>query len=183
MIELDRLINKVLKGNRKAQSQFYDEFSGFVMGVCHRYGRNESESADIFQESFVKIFLKIGSLKDVKTIYAWIKRITVNTAIDHLKSIKFHDSLGAESLELSDQYYSDMLDKMSTDVILEVINKLPEGYKIIFNLSVIDGYSHKEIASQLKISESTSRSQLTHAKKVLKRHLNELGITRYEQVI
>lgn len=180
---MDRLIKKVIKGNGKAQSQFYDEFSGLVMGICHRYGRNEDEAADIFQEAFVKIFQNIGRIRDLNTIYGWVKKVTVNSAIDHLKSIKFHEEINLENHELSDHYYTDLLDKMSTDVIIEVIDKLPEGYRIVFNLNVIDGFSHKEIAEQLKISESTSRSQLTHAKRLLKKYLNELGITKYEQVI
>ncbi|MFY0599514.1 MAG: sigma-70 family RNA polymerase sigma factor [Cyclobacteriaceae bacterium] len=180
---MDRLIKKVLKGNRKAQSQFYDEFSGLVMGVCHRYARNEDEAADIFQESFVKVFQNLGQIKDISAIHGWVKRITINTALDHMKSIKYFDEITDESHELSDQYYTGLLDKMSNDVILQVIEKLPEGYRIIFNMSIIDGFSHKEIGKQLNISESTSRSQLTHARKLLKKNLNELGITRYEQVI
>ncbi|MEP0368866.1 MAG: RNA polymerase sigma factor [Cyclobacteriaceae bacterium] len=180
---MDRLIKKVQKGNRKAQSQFYDQFSGMVMGICVRYAKNEDLAADIFQEAFVKIFQKIGQVRDFDAIHGWIKRITVNTAIDHLKSTWPHEELTSQSHELSDQYYSELLDKMSNEAIQKLIDQLPSGYRLVFNMSVIDGFSHKEIAAELGITESTSRSQLTHARKELKKHLNELGITKYEKVI
>lgn len=145
---------------------------------------NDQELAsDVFQEAFVKIFQNLGQLKDEKAIAGWIKKITVNTALNHLRSIKYHDDINDETLDLSDHYYTEMLDKLSSEAIIAVIDRLPEGYRVIFNLFAIDGFSHKEIAKKLGISESTSRSQLTHARKLLKKHLNELGITRYEKVI
>lgn len=153
------------------------------MGVCYRYIQNQDEAADVFQEAFIKIFQRLEQVKDAKALAGWIKKTAVNTALDHLKTTRFHSEISDLNHELSDGFYSELLDKMSNEVIIETIGKLPQGYRIIFNLSVIDGYSHKEIAEQLKISESTSRSQLTHAKRLLKKYLNELGITKYEQVI
>lgn len=158
-------------------------FSPLVMGVCIRYVKNREQADDVFQEAFIRIFQNIHQIKDWKSIHGWVKRITVNVALDHLKSIRFDDDLDNLGHELSDQFYSDLIDRLSNEVIIEAINKLPDGYRLVFNLSVVDGYSHKEIAEQLGIGESTSRSQLVHAKRMLKKHLNELGITRYEQVI
>lgn len=153
------------------------------MGVCLRYTRDRDLAEDVFQEAFIKIFQNIGSLKDTGAVHGWVKRIAINTALDHLNALRFVESIENESHELSDQFYAQLLDKLTNEVVLEAINKLPEGYRIVFNMSVIDGYSHKEIAKDLNISESTSRSQLVHAKRLLKKYLNELGITRYEQVI
>lgn len=180
---MDRLIKKIVKGNRQAQSQFYDIFSPLVMGVCNRYMKDPHLADDVFQEAFIKIFLNISQLKDANAVHGWIKKLTVNVALDHLKAMKFTETIEDSSHELSDQFYSDLIDKLSNDAIMDVINKLPEGYRVVFNLSVIDGYSHKDIANELGIAESTSRSQLVHAKRILKKYLNELGITRYEQVM
>lgn len=180
---LDRRIRKILKGNRKAQSALYDEYSSLVMGICYRYVKDKDEAADIFQEAFMKIFQNIHQVKKARALGGWIRKVAVNASLDHLKAMRYPDTVGDESHELSDHFYSNLLDKMSMDVILDVVNKLPDGCRIIFNLHILDGFSHKEIAEKLEISESTSRSQLTHARKLLKRNLNELGITRYEQVI
>lgn len=180
---LTNRIKKILSGNRRAQSQFYDEYCGLVMGVCSRYMKNDETAADVFQDSFTKIFQSLNQVKDEKALAGWIKKTTVNTALNHLRSIKYHDEINDETLDLSDHYYAEMIDKLSSEAIIEVIDKLPEGYRVIFNLFAIDGFSHKEIANQLGINEGTSRSQLAHARKLLKKHLNELGITRYERVI
>lgn len=154
------------------------------MGVCSRYVKDPHLADDVFQEAFIKIFQNIRQLKDVSAVHGWVKRITVNVALDHLNTLRFSESLeDTSSHELSDQFYSDLLDKLSNEVVIDMINRLPEGYRVVFNLSVIDGYSHKDIAIELGIAESTSRSQLVHAKRMLKKYLNELGITRYEQVI
>lgn len=181
--KLDRRIKDIANGNRQAQNELYDEYSSFVMGICCRYMTNHAEAADVFQEAFIKIFQNIHQVNDSKALGGWIRRIAVNTSLDQLKGARYTEGIEKEGHELSDQFYSDLLDKMSVESILALIEKLPDGYRLIFNLHIVDGYSHKEIAEKLKISESTSRSQLTHARKVLKKQLNDLGITKYEQVI
>ncbi|MEQ8239453.1 MAG: RNA polymerase sigma factor [Cyclobacteriaceae bacterium] len=177
------LIQQVIKGKAKAQNEFYDTYSPLVMGVCVRYLGKTDIANDAFQEAFVKIFKSLKHLKDEKAIHGWIKRITVNTALDHIKPNNQNIGLDLTHHELSDDFYCDLIDRMSEESILEVIGKLPEGYQAIFNLHVIDGFSHKEIAEKLNIAESTSRSQLTHAKRILRKYLNEIGITNYEKVI
>ena len=154
-----------------------------MMGICMRYLRNEEEAADAFQEAFIKIFRSIGQVREEKALPGWIRRISINTAVDHLKAIKYNRPIGEDGEEFSDDFYNGLLDKMSSESILEEIDKLPEGYRVVFNLYIVDGYSHKEIADRLQISESTSRSQLTFARRLLKKQLNEMGITRYEKVI
>lgn len=180
---MDRLIKKITQGDTRAQSQFYDEYSPLVMGICMRYMRDSAMAADVFQESFIKIFEKIHQVKDAAALKGWIRKIAVNTSLDHLRSHRFTEPLEAEALELNDQFYADLLDKLSNEAIINAMNRLPDGYRIIFNLHIIDGYSHREIAEQLQIAESTSRSQLSHARRLLKVYLHQIGITRYEQVI
>ncbi|MFY0607989.1 MAG: RNA polymerase sigma factor [Cyclobacteriaceae bacterium] len=177
------LLKKLIKGNQKAQSEFYDCHSSMVMGVCMRYMKDYDLAADVFQDAFMKIFKNIGQVKEEKALVGWIRRVAVNTALDHLKTMRYDESVETVGHELSDGFYSDLLDRLSNEVVLDAIAKLPDGYRVIFNMNVIDGYSHKEIANQLQISEGTSRSQLANAKKALRKLLNELGITKYEQVI
>lgn len=153
------------------------------MGVCHRYMKDPDEAADVFQEAFIKIFKNLHQVRDPLTLGGWIKRLTVNVALDHLKKTRYDHSMDSVGHELSDDFYGDLLDRLSNDAIVEVINRLPSGYRVIFNMNVIDGYSHKEIGEELGITESTSRSQLTHAKRLLRKYLNEIGIKSYEQVV
>jgi RNA polymerase sigma factor (sigma-70 family) len=153
------------------------------MGVCMRYLKDEDRAADAFQDSFIKIFKNIEQVREEKALVGWIKRIAVNTALDHIKLVRYDDDVNEKGHELSDQFYADLLDRLSVEVVLDAVNRLSEGYRIVFNMHVVDGYSHEEIAAKLDISVGTSRSQLFHAKRVLKQNLNQLGITRYEQVI
>lgn len=148
-----------------------------------RYLKDPDRAADAFQDAFVKIFNHIEKVRDEKALLGWMKRIAVNTALDHIKMIRYDADIEDKGHELSDQFYGDLLDRLSVEVVLDAVNRLSEGYRIVFNMHVVDGYSHEEIAEQLNISVGTSRSQLFHAKRVLKQYLNELGITRYEQVI
>lgn len=180
---LDRKLRKIIKGNRKAQAEFYDEFSPMVMGICLRYHHDSDEASDVFQEVFIKLYQNIQQVRDQKALPGWVRKVTVNTALDHLKTLRYPEAGERESHELSDHFYTELLDRLSIEMILEMIDRLPEGYRVIFNLYVVDGYSHREIGERLQISESTSRSQLTHARKLLKRQLNDLGITKYERVI
>lgn len=180
---MSSLIQQVIKGKTKAQNEFYDTYSPLVMGVCIRYLGNTDLADDVFQESFIKVFNSLEKLKDENAIHGWIKRIVVNTALDHINPKSINVELDIAHQELADDFYCDLLDRMSEESILRIIYKLPVGYQAIFNLNVIDGFSHKEIADKLNITESTSRSQLTHAKRLLRKYLNELGITSYEKVV
>lgn len=161
----------------------YDSFSGLVMGVCLRYAKNPDEAEDIFQEAFIKIFENLNQVSTPEALPGWIRRLTINTALDELKVKKFHWLVPNEINDLDDNQYSDLLDHLTNEQIIKIINELPEGYRAVFNLNIIDGYSHREIGKKLGITESTSRSQLTYAKRLLQQRLKKLGITRYESVI
>ncbi|MFY0685671.1 MAG: sigma-70 family RNA polymerase sigma factor [Cyclobacteriaceae bacterium] len=182
-MHLHEILTGCLAGKRKCQEELYHRFCDMVMGVCLRYARSQEQAEDIFQEVFLKVFQKIDKVKEPDALPGWIKRIAINTAIDHLK-INTQENLETEdSDEQGDQQYEELLDKLSNDEIVKIINQLPDGYRMVFNLYAVDGYSHKEIAEQLGITESTSRSQLTYARRLLKEKLKNLGITRYESVI
>ena len=177
-----RLVARCQKGDRKAQRQLYDLFKQRLMGICTRYARERAEAEDIFHEALVKVFEKIGSLKDPQALPGWVRQIVINTAVNQYRAnvkLQHHDE--SVLLQESSEEYIAILDKLSNDELLTQIRTLPEGYRVVFNLYVIDGYTHPQIADLLKISVGTSKSQLHAAKKMLRTHLKTLGITRYEQ--
>lgn len=142
-----------------------------MFGICLGYSNDYSTAKDILQEGFIKVF---GNFKDYRkegSLEGWIRRIIVNTAIDHYrKSVRTF-----KTIELEDQAVepmdSNVVEKLNTEDLLKLINQMPEGYRIVFNLYVVEGYSHREIAEQLQISEGTSKSQLARAKKFLQQRL------------
>ncbi len=182
MTELAVLIEKCLKRRRKYQEELYGRFSGMVMGVCMRYAQDRSQAEDIFQEAFIKVYERLGELKEPDALPGWIRKVAVYTALNYIRPRVVDAETIAGHMDTDDQEYHRLLDKLSNDQLVIMINELPEGYRFVFNMSVIDGYSHREIANQLGIAESTSRSQLTAAKKLLRDRLKKLGIDRYESV-
>jgi RNA polymerase sigma-70 factor (ECF subfamily) len=168
---LDQIIAECRKGKPRAQKRLYDRFSGKMYAICLRYSKNEFDAQDIFQEGFVKVFDKIDQLEDSERIEAWMKRIFIHTALRFLENRK--RLLFQELEESHESVIAYQFSPCEYDELLCLIAQLPEGYQAVFNLNVVDGYSHKEIADILNITESTSRSQLNRAKKLLQRKLEE----------
>ncbi|TAF31684.1 MAG: sigma-70 family RNA polymerase sigma factor [Cytophagales bacterium] len=161
------------KGDRKAQELLYKQFAPRVMGVCVRYANERNEASDILQEVFISVFEKIGQVASPEALRAWVRKVAVNTAINYynknkksLLSVTYEDTPEAQT-----QTEDNVLSSLSADELLGVISKLSDGYKMVFNLYVIEGYSHEEIAEQLGISIGTSKSQLARAKALLKQLL------------
>ena len=179
-------IEDIIKGCKanqaRSQEVLYQLFASKVMSICHRYVKNSVEEEDALQETFVKVFKNINKLEKISSIEAWIKKIAVNTAINNYhKNKKHYGQINLEYLNNSDSSYKDIIDKLSNNELLLTINKLPKGYRVVFNLYIIEGYSHKEISKRLKISEGTSKSQLSRARSYLKNELLKLDIKSYER--
>jgi len=177
MIDFDSLLRKCQRNDRKAQQVLYDLFKNKMMGICLRYSISTAEADDIFQDAFVKVFKKINQLKDSKSLQYWIRRIVINTAINHYHQQKKY--LFSESYnEAPEQFVesASVLNEMDTQQLMDMIRKLPEGYRLVFNLYVVDGFNHKEIGAMLDISENTSKSQLRKAKIHLQNQLKKMGI-------
>lgn len=144
--------------------------------VCQRYARTNFEVEDIFQEAFVKVFLNIEKFSGHGSLEGWVRRIFVNTAIDYYKkNSKWSDQRPLDSNEMDvadlyiqDEYFEQMAASLSSEDLLKMVNQLPDGYRMVFNLYVIEGYSHAQIAEVMKISDGTSKSQLAKARKALK---------------
>lgn len=183
-MNLKKIIQGCRKGRRQAQQQLFFTYSKYLMGVAIRYVKDENSAKDIVQESFVRIFSSLSKFeyRNENTFLAWIKRITVNEAIRWLKKYNQH-FLEVEESNYNDAYTSknpSILSELYRQDLLAALQTLPQGYQVVFNLYVIEGFSHKEIGDLLKISESTSRSQLSRAKNLLKQLLN-ITETVYEK--
>jgi len=183
MIAKDTLIQLVKacqRGEEKAQAAFYEHYKRRMMGICSRYARTTFEAEDIFQEAFIKVFQKIGSVQDPGAIDFWIKSLVARTAIDHYrKNSPFWLTENASKPGVLPEELDafDVLGHLERQEILEVISALPDGYRMIVNFYLIDGYEHHEIAEMLGISAGTSKSQLSRAKAHLRKILQEKGLT------
>lgn len=168
-MDIQELIKACVEKKPMAQKQLYELFAPKMLGVCMRYMPSRDLAEDVLHDAFIKVFLNIEKYKQQAPIEAWIRRIVVNTALnnirDHLKKRKNDTELDNSFLELKDESID--YSRLSVEDMLSALQSLPEGYRTVFNLYEIEGYSHKEIAELLNISENTSRSQLAKAKKYL----------------
>lgn len=176
-MEIEQIIQGCLKGDRISQKALFDRYSGKMLAVCSRYSRHLMEAEDLLQDGFIKVFTNLEQYKFEGPFEQWIRRIMINNAIKncHRKSFQNEYSVGDELPETFED--PEAIDSMSERELLGMINELPDGYRMVFNLYAIEGYSHKEISESLKIEESTSRSQLVKARKVLQDKLLKLQKT------
>jgi len=166
------LIERCLENDPRAQELLYKQFSRRMYGVCLRFARNTLEADDILQEGFIKVFTFLKDFRQEGSLEGWIRRTIVNTAINYYNSKQ--NEWKETSIDKAESYQSvteDTLDKISTADLLNIIHELPEGYRMVFNLYIIEGYNHQEIAEMLHISENTSKSQLSRARMVLQERL------------
>ena len=162
-------------------TDLYQLHSSHMYAICLRYTRNTEDAEDVLQEGFMKIFHAFEGFKGESNIKTWMQRIMVNTAINHYRQKKKMDftSIDKDGSVVLRIDNNDAINKMSTDELLEVINELPNGYRMVFNLYVIEGYKHKEIAEMLEITEGTSKSQLAKARNAIQVLIaDKLGITK-----
>ena len=158
------LIEACIARERWAQQRLYEEYYPKMMGVCMRYANNDDDALDILHEGFIKVFKHVASYQPGTSLTAWIRRIMVNTAIDYYRKTirrRTEDIETAYNLSNSD---ADAISQCTEKDILAAVNKLTPAYRAVFNMYVIEGFSHKEIADQLEITESTSRSNLVKAR-------------------
>ena len=162
----DELIYNCKQGNRKAQEQLYRQYCGVLFGICLKYSRNKTEAEDSLHDSFMTIYDKIGQYGAKGSFEGWIKRITVNTVLqkyrkqNHLKVVSGNT---ADEIEVTTDH-----ENIDLQTLLCYIQQLPNKYRLTFNMYVLDGYSHQEIAQQLGTSIGTSKSNLSRARALLK---------------
>lgn len=165
------------QGKAAFQEKLYSLYSRRMMAVCMRYTKSRFEAEDIFHEAFVKVFKHIDSYSG-GSFEGWVRRIFVNTAINHWhQNRKYEFQMDYSTIEESTSAGDDIISSISGQELMLLINQLPEGYKVIFNLYVVEGYNHREIAEMLNIAEGTSKSQLAKAKSHLKKTLLKHSIS------
>ncbi len=170
--KLKEIVRGCQKNNRQKQAELYQMFASKMFGLCLRYAGNQFDAQDLMQEGFVKVFEHIRKYKWKGSLEGWMKRIFINLALDKYRSRINHLSVEEiqENNDLENREAS-ALDNISEREILELIKQLPDQYRLVFNLYVIEGHSHQEIGKILNIGESTSRSNLARAKLLLKEKL------------
>ncbi|MCF8229051.1 MAG: RNA polymerase sigma factor [Bacteroidales bacterium] len=169
------LIRKCVQNDSEAQEKLYKLYAPKMFGVCLRYAKNHMEAEDVLQEGFIKVFVHLKDYRNEGSLEGWIRRTIVNTAINfYRKSIKSSKDIDIDDVEISNADDETVLDQLSTRELLDAIRELPDGYRIVFNLNVLEGYTHKEIGQMLNLSENTSKSQLSRARQVLQKRLKNL---------
>ena len=149
------------------QHELYQRFAPKMYGVCLRYAANAAEAEDILQEGFIKVFGKLESFRREGSFEGWVRRIFVNTAIEHFRKKSYLQPITEKEEGSYEAKNLSVLDNLAEKDIVGLIQELSPGYRTVFNLYVIEGYTHREIADQLGISEGTSKSQLSRAKLIL----------------
>ncbi len=173
------LIKKARKDNRKAQHQLYQLFAPKMLSVCRQYLKNNDLAEEVMLNGFYKVFSKLDSFSDQGSFEGWIRRIMVNESISELrrhKKLYFKDETVIEN---SLEYATSIDTEFAVEEIQKVIDSLPEGYKTVFVLYAVEGYKHSEIAELLQISEGTSKSQLSKARKMLQNNINKQNDVNY----
>jgi RNA polymerase sigma factor (sigma-70 family) len=172
-MSIEDLIEGCKKEDKVCQRELYNMFAGKMMAVCIRYAKDRMEAEDILQDGFIKLFDNVSNFRKEGSFEGWVKRIFVNTALNKIRN-KRYDFKEIDNISLNLSFDDFLIEKMSENDILELINTMPEGYKYVFNLFAIEGFSHKEIADSLGIEEASSRSQYSKAKKYLQQKIISL---------
>lgn len=166
---LNELIKQCANNDRKAQKEIYQLFAGKLFSICLKYSKNKQEAQDNFQDGFIVIFEKIGQFNFKGSFEGWLKRVMINTVL--LKYRK-KNVLNIVTEDIPDEVIVDVDDdEISLDFLLNLINELPDRYRMVFNLYALDGYSHKEISEMMLIAEGTSKSNLARARAILKQKI------------
>jgi RNA polymerase sigma-70 factor (ECF subfamily) len=171
---------EILKGckndDRKAQEQLYKKYAPVLLGILCRYSRSRQEAEDLLQEGFVKIFRNIEQYREEGSLIAWMRKIMINTALRYYqnniaesKNIRLKDDMERKIADMDTQVFS-----FSAEEVTKILQMLPEGFRIVFNMYAIEGYRHKDIAKKLGISVSTSKSQYARARKFLKNLMEKM---------
>ena len=161
------LISGCMEGNRRMQEELYRRFSPRMYAVCLRYAGNAEEAEDILQEGFIKVFKKLDSFRSEGSFEGWVRRVFVNTAIEHFRRKRYLMPITEKEENTIEAKYASVLDEMGAKDVLALVRELSPGYRTVFNMYVVEGYTHREIADMLGISEGTSKSQLSRAKVIL----------------
>jgi RNA polymerase sigma-70 factor (ECF subfamily) len=172
IVETD-LIKGCLSGDSRMQEELYNRFASKMYAVCLRYSNNSEDAQDLLQEGFIKIYKNLDKFRAEGSFEGWIRRVFVNTSIEHYRrKVNLISTSEREDIMVVDSSWN-ALDKLGEKDIITLVQDLSPGYRTVFNMYAIEGYSHKEIGSMLGISEGTSKSQLARAKGILQKKVQQ----------
>lgn len=172
MINQQEIIKDCLRGKLLAQKQLYAHFANDMMGICYRYTKSIADAEDVLQEAFIKVFTKLKDYRSDGELGAWIRRIVINTVLNHLKRNRFiYSEIGDEHDNVDNHIDWDAEKYITGKELIEIIRKLPSNYNLIFNLHAIEGYSFEEIREMTGIKSSTCRSTFLRARMMLKEEI------------
>ena len=183
MVSDEQIIEGCLSGKRKAYYLLYRKYASVMMAICMRYCKHRDDAEDVLQEGFIKVFSNMEKYRHEGSFEGWIKRIMINTSIDHYQDNLQHayhidvDELQGTALPDAPTGHDPdptPYEGLSREKLMAVIQSLPDGYRMVFNLYAIEGMNHREIAESLSISENTSKTQLMKARRSLRNKLKEL---------
>lgn len=176
--ELEQVIELARNRNRHAQQEIYSRFAPKMLGVCRQYIKDVHQAEDVMICAFMKVFENLPQYSGAGNFEGWIRRITVNESISFLRVQK--KAVFIEELSNESNWSEEQQHQFSIDEIQELIDALPDGYRMVFNLYVIEGYKHHEIAKMLDINEGTSKSQLSNARRILQEQIIKLKLSNHE---
>jgi RNA polymerase sigma-70 factor, ECF subfamily len=173
----EMLVSGCLKRESSAQKALYEKYKVQLFRVCLRYAKDRPEAEDMLQDGFIKIFSDLHQFSFQGPLGGWMRRVVVNIALQHIRKNK-RLQMNEDIENIADEYQTDasVFSKMNVKALTKLIQKLPDGYRVVFNMYVIEGYSHKEIAKQLNIQVNTSKSQLSKAKATLRKMLEKIMV-------
>lgn len=167
------LVKRCLQGKTTAQRMLYERYKGRLYGLCLRYAESEEEALDLLQEGFIKIFRDLHQFRGDGPVEAWMRRVVVNSAISRLRKKSWIKETNFDWEQLPAEEEDYFPDTSEAEEVVMLIQQLPKGFRTVFNLYAVEGYSHKEIAEIMGIAESTSRSQYQRARKLLQEWLRK----------
>ena len=171
----EQLLYQCLNNNRKAQNILYKKYSPKLFGTCLRYSKNNTDAEDILQEGFIKIFRYLKDFRNEGHFEGWMRKIMVTTALNFYKRKSLlNKEVDPDFVNAPSMSIPDVISLLSSEELLSLIQELPDGYRMVFNLNTIEGYSHKEIGEIMNISVNTSKSQLSRARNSLQNKINKL---------
>lgn len=175
----DDMLRGCKANEEQAQKCLFERYSRIMTGVCMRYADSYEEAQDIVQDGFIKVFMKIEMFTGKGSLEGWIRRIMVNTSLDYLRSIKnMRFTVAVEDVQSKLSVSQKIVGELQAEDLLRIVQSLPKGYRTVFNMYAIEGYSHKEIGKELNVSENTSKSQYSRARSILQKKLEEINYKR-----
>jgi len=171
-LNLNEIIEGCQSNDRDCQKALYDKYAATMLGVCQRFARHNQEAEDMLHDGFIQVFENIDQYNRLGSFGSWVRRLMINTCLNHIRRFSYQKELiGIEEMQMA-RVDPEVMQQFSEKELLKMIDKLPLGYKHVFNLYAIEGYNHREIAAMLGIEEGTSRSQLLKARKLLKKFIS-----------